>query len=132
MITCTLWIFVVLMAIAFAPLPLDAHDEHDFQVEYQEDGTYLIVNATDFMMAPLGSDQEFRETTEGLLPFEEYNADGDRNEFTGEARVLSATQLATLLDHLDDSPVQFERAKRQHGRILRGRGSPNQSRGWAR
>jgi UMF1 family MFS transporter len=110
MITCTLWIFVVLMAIAFAPLPLDAHDEHDFQVEYQEDGTYLIVNATDFMMAPLGSDQEFRETTEGLLPFEEYNADGDRNEFTGEARVLSATQLATLLDHptsLGDGPVDF-------------------------
>ena len=86
-----------------APLPLDAHDDHDFQVEFQDDGTYSIVNATDFMMAPLGSDQEFRETTAGLLPFEEYNADRDRMEFTGEARTLSAAQLEALLDHLDGS-----------------------------
>ncbi len=103
MITCTLWVFVVLMAISFAPLPLDAHEDHDFQVDLQDDGTYSIVNATGFMMAPLGSDQEFRETTEGLLPFEEYNAERDREEFTGEARTLSATQLEDLLDHIEGS-----------------------------
>ena len=78
------------MAIAFAPLPLDAHDEHDFQVELQDDGTYFIVNATDLEIGPRGSDQDFREATAGLLPFEEYNADRDRMEFTGEARTLSA------------------------------------------
>lgn len=103
MITCTLWVFVVLMAIAFAPLPLDAHDEHDFQVELQDDGTYFIVNATDLEIGPRGSDQDFREATEGLLPFEVYNADRDVLEFSGEGRVLSAAQLEDLLDHLDGS-----------------------------
>ncbi len=103
MITCTLWVFVVLMAIAFAPLPLDAHDEHDFQVELQDAGTYYIVNATDLEIGPRGSDQAFREATEGLLPFEVYNVDGDVMEFSGEGRVLSAAQLEDLLDHLDGS-----------------------------
>ena len=107
MITCTLWVFVVLMAISFAPLPLDAHEEHDFQAELLDDGTYSIINATDFMMAPLGSDQEFREATAGLLPLEEYNAERDRNEFTGEARIISAAQLEDLLEHLDLSLIHI-------------------------
>ena len=103
MITCTLWVFVVLMAIAFAPLPLDAHDEHDFQVEFQDDGTYFIVNATDLEIGPRGSDQAFREATDGLLPIEVYNKDRDVMEFSGEGRVLSAAQLEDFLDHLDGS-----------------------------
>ena len=98
MITCTLWVFVVLMAIAFAPLPLDAHEDHDLMVNDNGDGTWTVVNATDFEIGPAGSDQAFREAADGLLPFEEYNPTKDLMEFTGEGRVLDEAQVGELLD----------------------------------
>ncbi len=103
MITCSLWVFVVLMAIAFAPLPLDAHEDHDFMANDNGDGTWTIVNATDLEIGPAGSDQAFREATEGLLPYEEYNPTKDVMEFNGTGRVVSEAQIGALLDVLSTS-----------------------------
>jgi UMF1 family MFS transporter len=103
MITCSLWVFVVLMAIAFAPLPLDAHEDHDFMANDNGDGTWTIVNATDLEIGPAGSDQAFREATDGLLPYEEYNPTKDVMEFNGTGRVVSEAQIGALLDVLSTS-----------------------------
>ncbi len=102
-LTATLigWCLVIFAAVGFAPLELDAHEEHDIQLDWDNSTSNYTVSILDSGRVALGQssqDQVLRGAHGDILPL---NENGDFNtSATGSA---NETEAAMLLAEIHDT-----------------------------
>ena len=88
------WVVVIFGAVGFAPLELEAHDEYDFQLDWDESG-YEVTALGSVSLGDSDADQAFKAEWSDILPLDiegEISADA-----TGSATEAQATAFLTAI-----------------------------------